>query len=118
MTQGEPIARRVTEKNNFAYLAVALVLLLLGIIWTCLYAMLAEFRQGAFNGPSSGSWYEAFPTLLHFSFVTLTTVGYGDITPVSPLARFLAFMEAIVGQFYIAVLVASPVGGIISKRPN
>jgi voltage-gated potassium channel len=42
--------------------------------------------------------------------VTLSTVGYGDITPLSPPARSLAFMEAIIGQIYLAVLVARLVG--------
>ena len=44
------------------------------------------------------------------------TMGYGDITPVSPLVRYLAFMEGIVGQFYIAILVASLVGVRVSNR--
>ena len=42
----------------------------------------------------------------YFSFVTLATVGYGDITPVTPLARTLAWLEAISGQLYLAILVA------------
>jgi voltage-gated potassium channel len=48
--------------------------------------------------------------LVHFSFITLATVGYGDVTPTTPLARTLAWIEAIVGQFYLAVLVAGLVG--------
>ncbi|AXK71789.1 two pore domain potassium channel family protein [Lysobacter sp. TY2-98] len=47
---------------------------------------------------------------IYFSFVTLATLGYGDITPVTPIARGLAIFEAIVGQFYLAVLVARLVG--------
>ena len=46
----------------------------------------------------------------HFSFVTLTSLGYGDITPVTDHARSLAFLEAIVGNLYLAVLVARLVG--------
>ena len=48
--------------------------------------------------------------LVYFSFITLSTVGYGDITPLSPPARSFAFMEAIIGQIYLAVLVARLVG--------
>ncbi|MCP4237541.1 MAG: two pore domain potassium channel family protein [Aestuariibacter sp.] len=48
--------------------------------------------------------------LTYYSFVTLTTLGYGDISPVTPIARFLVFMEAIVGVFYMAILVASLIG--------
>jgi voltage-gated potassium channel len=92
------------------------VYLLLGIIWATLYMMLAALRQGAFNGLPAGSWHETLPSLLYFSFVTLTTVGYGDITPISPLAHFLALMEAVIGQFYLAVLVASLVGSALSNR--
>ena len=51
-----------------------------------------------------------------YSFVTLTTLGYGDISPVLPLARFLVYMEAIVGVFYMAILVASLIGVRLSDR--
>jgi voltage-gated potassium channel len=92
------------------------IYLLLGIIWATVYMMLAEYRPGAFDGLTFGSWHETFPNLLYFSFITLTTIGYGDITPAAPVAQFLAFMEAIIGQFYMAVLVASLVGIGISNR--
>jgi hypothetical protein len=55
------------------------------------------------------------PVLVYYSFVTMTTVGYGDITPVSPPARTLSWLEAMMGQFYIAVLVAALVGIRISQ---
>jgi len=92
------------------------IYLLLGIVWATLYMMLAAYRPGAFNGLPASSLHETFPNLLYFSFITLTTVGYGDITPISPLASFLAFMEAIIGQFYLTVLVASLVGSALSNR--
>ena len=53
---------------------------------------------------------------LYFSFVTMTTLGYGDILPISATARGLAYMQAVVGQFYIAMLVAGLVGAYISDR--
>lgn len=92
------------------------IYLLLGVIWATLYLMLAAFRPGAFNGLPASSWHGSFPDLLYFSFITLTTVGYGDITPISPLAHFLAMMEAVIGQFYLTVLVASLVGSVLSNR--
>ena len=46
----------------------------------------------------------------YYSFVTLTTVGYGDIVPVSALARWLVWLEAVAGQFYMAVFVARLIG--------
>lgn len=54
--------------------------------------------------------------LVYFSLVTLTTLGYGDITPVAPLARMLATAEALVGQLYLAVFVASLVGLHLAAR--
>jgi hypothetical protein len=67
--------------------------LLLGVIWAHAYALLALLRPGAFSGafsPTDGprGWF-------YFSFVTLTTAGYGDILPVHPLARSLANLEAV-----------------------
>jgi len=58
---------------------------------------------------------ESKKVLYFFSFVTLTTLGYGDITPVSAPARSLAMVEAIVGQMYLAVLIARLVGIHISQ---
>lgn len=53
---------------------------------------------------------------LYFSLSTLTTVGYGDFSPVGPIARMMAMLEAIAGQFYLAVLVAGLVGSHASQR--
>ena len=94
------------------------IFLLLGLIWVALYMAIAEVSPGAFNGLEATSWHETFPDLVYFSFVTLTALGYGDIGPVVPLARFLAFMEAMVGQIYIAIVVASVVGIRISEYPD
>ena len=54
--------------------------------------------------------------LMYYSFVTLTTLGYGDLTPVKPIARTVGYLEAIVGQFYLAVLVAWLVGMYLSGK--
>jgi len=53
--------------------------------------------------------------LFYYSFVTLVTVGYGDIGPVSPEARALAISQAVVGQLYLVVLVASLVGRFLGE---
>ena len=55
---------------------------------------------------------------LYFSFVTMTSLGYGDISPVSAIARALAYLEAVSGQFYIAILVAGLVGAHMSRRDS
>ena len=57
-------------------------------------------------------------TWLYFSFVTMSTLGYGDITPVSAIARMLTYMQAVFGLFYIAILVAGLVGAYVSGRQN
>jgi uncharacterized membrane protein len=62
----------------------------------------------------NSKWFLLFPDFVYFSFVTMTTLGFGDISPNLPVARFLVYLEAIVGQFYLAILVASLVGSRMS----
>jgi voltage-gated potassium channel Kch len=92
------------------------IYMMLGLIWAILYLFLAEIVPGAFNGLPQAPWLDNFATAIYFSFVTITTLGYGDISPVLPLARFLVYMEAIVGVFYMAILVASLIGVRMSDR--
>lgn len=92
------------------------IYLLLGLIWSTLYLLVLEVNPDAFNGLGYASWYQNFPVVTYYSFVTLTTLGYGDISPLFPLARFLVFMEAIVGVFYMAILVASLIGVRMSEH--
>jgi Ion channel len=88
------------------------VYLLIGLTWGFMFLTLEGFQPGSFQFGQAGlSGIERDPaTLVYFSFVTLSTVGYGHITPLSPPARSFAFMEAIIGQIYLAVLVARLVG--------
>jgi ion channel len=88
------------------------VYLLIGLTWGFIFLTLEGFQPGSFLvGQARLSGIQKDPaTLVYFSFVTLSTVGYGDITPLSPPARSFAFMEAIIGQIYLAVLVARLVG--------
>jgi hypothetical protein len=80
------------------------VYLLFGIGWAHAYHIAEFLHPGSFNttaGPMTNvsDW-------VYYSFVTLTTVGYGDITPVRPIARSLSIGEALTGQLYLAVLIA------------
>jgi len=92
------------------------VYLLLGVIWSIAYTVLEFFQPGSFKGLTelvSTAWNVDW---IYFSFVTITTLGYGDITPITQTARSLTVSEAIVGQFYIAVLVAGLVSAYISSK--
>ncbi len=90
--------------------------LLLGTCWSIAYALLEAANPGSFalagafaEGSSAGAGSQT-SGFAYFSFVTLTTLGYGDITPISPQAQTLAWMEAGAGQIYLTVLVARLVG--------
>ncbi|MFO0799407.1 MAG: potassium channel family protein [Gemmataceae bacterium] len=85
--------------------------LILGLVFGHAYGAVAETIPGSFAGldPDLGP-DDRHLRLTYFSFVTLTTVGYGDITPARDTARSLAIIEAVTGQFYLAVLVADLVG--------
>ncbi len=86
------------------------IYLLMGLIWTLFYLFIAQAMPNAFNGLEQQIWYDNFADVAYYSFVTLTTLGYGDISPIVPIARFFVYMEAIVGVFYMAILVASLIG--------
>ena len=86
------------------------IYVLLGLIWAILYLLLAQTTPGVFNGLPQAPWLDNFAAAVYFSFVTITTLGYGDISPALPVARFMVIMEAIVGVFYMAILVASLIG--------
>jgi amino acid transporter len=97
------------------------VYLLLGFTWGLFYIVLHHVQPLAFNlgsppAPDSGaSEQKAFPILIYFSLITLATIGYGDITPVTLQARYAAVAEGIMGQFYLAILVARLVGMQMSQ---
>ena len=88
------------------------VFLLLGLVWTMLYLIALEFWPRGINGIEYQDWHDNFSEAAYFSFVTMTTLGYGDISPAIPVTRTLAFLQAITGTFYMAVVVASMVGRV------
>ncbi len=85
------------------------IYLLLGVLWAVLFGLVDVLAPGAFR-VLDAQHKEPLENLLYYSFVTLTTLGYGDVTPLHPVARTLAYLEAVVGQLFIAVLIASLVG--------
>ena len=74
------------------------------IIWAVIYGLFEHLHPGSFSGSGmnagGGMW------TLYYSFTTLTTLGYGDITPVLPAAQSYALMEAACGQMFLTVLIA------------
>jgi hypothetical protein len=98
------------------YTSVSLYLLL-GFLWFALYNLLEAVQPGSFaETGQSNSAHLAYRTLLYFSLETLTTLGYGDILPLTPKARTLAVLEAATGVLYIAVTVARLVADYKKKE--
>jgi voltage-gated potassium channel len=94
------------------------VYILLGLIWSTLYLIVLEFSPTAFNGMEHQLWEDNFSQSTYFSYVTLTTLGYGDISPAEPLSRVLVYLEAMVGTFYMAVVIASLIGARAGKKTH
>ncbi len=94
------------------------VYLLIGVTFGFAYVCLAALAPGSFAGIETELTepQELVRDFNYFSFVTLTTLGYGDITPQSHQAGVLAYLEAIIGQVYLTVLVARLVGMHIAQK--
>ncbi len=92
------------------------VYMLMALSWAIVYTLTALYLDGAFDGLIGTEFDVVWPELIYFSFVTLTTLGYGDISPAVPLAKALAYLEAVVGQMYIAILIAGLVGARLTSR--
>ena len=90
--------------------------LLLGVFWATAYTLVEIANPGSFDGLVIRDHQGWDSDWLYFSFVTMTTLGYGDLLPLSAIARFLAYMQAVFGQFYIAILVAGLVSAYLSQR--
>ena len=81
--------------------------ILLGLIWAVIYLLIIAFDSNSFTGIVTGEWQESFSRVAYYSFVTLTTLGYGDILPNNHIAEFFVYMESIIGVFYMAIIVSS-----------
>jgi len=90
--------------------------LLLGMSWSALYGLVLLFEPNAIRGIPDQSWIENFSYCTYFSFITLTTLGYGDVVPQLAIVRVLAFLEAVTGVFFMAVVVASLLNSLKRKR--
>ncbi len=110
------LARFQKVTINVLYATLCLYLII-GLFWGSLYTLLYELSPGAYSGVLLDNVQDSPHHIFnYFSMVTLTTLGYGDITPQSPGAGALCQMEAIVGQFFTAVVVAWLVGNIVTEK--
>lgn len=98
--------------------------LMLGLAWSMIYMCIELAHPGSFNMPPGMALpvhpleitNQQWSSFTYFSYVTLTTLGYGDITPVTLMARHFTVLEAILGQFYLAVVVARLVGAFAGAK--
>ena len=88
------------------------VYLLVGLSWAVIYSLILHVDPQTFQGVGVDARRAVDAGLVYFSFVCLTTLGYGDILPLTPLARFLVYLEA----FFIAVIAAILVGSRLAAR--
>lgn len=93
--------------------------MLLGLVFAPIYLLIENSHPGSFDIPAAwriGPGGDVGPAMVYFSYVTLTTVGFGDIKPNGPMAGGLVIVEAVVGPLYLAITVARLVGLHISRR--
>ncbi len=93
------------------------VYLLIAIMWSFVYSVLESIHPGSF-ATGEGQIEVGRRLYIYYSFVTITTLGYGDITPTTDLANSFSFLEAVTGQLYIAILIARLVGIQIAQSMN
>ena len=98
-------AERVTAQKIYGAICAYL---LFGMIWVSVYSIIEFFIPGSFRMGEQNHLSQS--DMFYYSFITLTTLGYGDLVPLSAMARSMAALEALTGQLYLAVLVARLVG--------
>ncbi len=105
---GRIFTTRVVTRETI-FLAIASYMLV-GLVWSFAYIGLETFQPGSFSFAAHLEPEVFWTDLYYFSFVTMTTLGYGDITPVSQPARSLAILEAISGVMFLGVLIGRLIG--------
>ena len=108
VVQSEEVTKETIYAAIVAYMLMALM-------WAFLYMILELLVPGSFSFPERGFRTETM-RFKYFSFVTITTLGYGDIAPLTNKASSLVMLEALIGQVYLVVLVAWLVGMHVSRR--
>ena len=110
----ESLRRKQVDQNMLT--ATLALYLLIGLIYAMLYLILLEFDPEGLNGVEYLRGEDLFVTAIYFSFVTMTSLGYGDISPTGPIGQIMVIIEAITGTFYMAVIVATMVATLIGNQ--
>ena len=110
---------RAPRVNSEVLCAGIAIYLLLGLLWAFAYGVVGGLAPDAFafSVPTAASHSMTGFNAFYYSFTTLTTLGYGDITPVSNLARTLAMLEAMTGTLFVGILIARPLALFFGRRP-
>ena len=107
----------VSSVTNTTILAAINAYLCIGLMFAFMYANVALAFPGAFSGTFMDEPIrQQMEGFIYYSFVTMTTLGYGDITPNTIFAGTLAYAQAIVGQLYVALTIARIVGIQVSQQ--
>ena len=94
------------------------VYLLLGLTWASLFNFVNQVTPGSFYDNVAQSGVLTYPVMVYYSFVTLATLGYGDIVPTTAAARGLAVLEVLTGVLFMAILISRLVGTWASERKS
>jgi len=113
------------EVDMDAVFGACCVYLLIGLAWESVYTLVEWQIPNSFalpsGAPASGVGLDLVSIqadLMYFSLITMTTIGYGDITPISPQARILSALQGVVAQLYVAIIIARMVGMELANRRN
>jgi hypothetical protein len=100
-------ANKIDKETIFGAISIYL---LLSLFWAHSFNLIEIFIPGSFQGIKAWGEHELLSNLLYFSLTTLSTLGYGDISPVSLPAQILSSLEAILGQIFLTTLIARLIG--------
>jgi hypothetical protein len=107
---------RSKEVNFYVILESINGYLLVGLSGSVLLALVYRIQENAFAFASDGP--KQLSEFIYLGFITLTTIGYGEITPLTGMARLLAIFTGISGQLYIAIIIAALIGKYLSQQSN
>ena len=107
------------KTNHNRILGALSLYLMIGLSWAIIYFLCVKVSPYSIHGLIDSHNYNLlFINAIYYSFVTITSLGYGDMYPISPILKVFSFIESIMGLFYIAVVVATFVNGFNKRKSN